>query len=221
MRKPVTEDDLRTSVSYAADALATVSDEQWGGTPSNSEWDRQRILRHVTWAVLGYGSLLATKADGPIDFMLLEHRSDPGVYIINRLEIASEVLIQVTRGVEPSTRGWHPTGRPDAEGFLAMACSEVLLHTYDVVRELDNVFEPPDDVVDRVLARLYPWSPKSTCRWQTMLWASSRASLEGHESPGDNWWFFSSPLEDWDGEIYRRPAGYRRPDIGRPLYFQT
>ncbi len=219
-RQPLTADDLRACVDYAGTALDGVTDAQWDGKPSGSEWDRRRIMRHVTWAVLAYGSLLATRADGPIDFILVAERDDPTVYTVNRMRIASELLIGVTQGVEPTVRAWHPRGRPDSEGYLALAASEVLLHVYDVVKDLGIEFDPDPDVVNRVVQRYFPWAPHDTPPWPTMLWASNRGDLPGHEPIGPDWWSFPSPLEEWDGQLKKRPVDAKLPDIGRPIYTQ-
>lgn len=221
MRQPFTAVDLRNCVELSGVALCAVPQDQWDEQPSNSDWTRRRILRHLTWAILGYASLLALEEDyGPIDFLLLEDRDDPVTYTVNRLKIAAELLIAVARGVEPTARGWHPHGRPDAEGFLAMAGSELTMHVHDVVLDPGVKFRPQDDVVDRLLKRLYPWAPAETPRWQTLLWVTGRAELPGHEMAGSDWRMFSAPLDEWNGEVWRRPPDYKLPDTGRPPIFQ-
>lgn len=221
IRHPVTAEDLGLCCENARTAILEVPDDAWDSYPSNSEWDRRKILRHVTWAILGYASLLATKEDyGPIDFLLLESRRDPAIYTANRLSISVELLIAVTRGNEPTSRAWHPHGTGDAEGFLALACSEISMHLYDVMVDLPDGFRIPDDVASKIVKRLYPWSPTDTEPWETLKWATGRAELAGKEPAGGDWRAFLSPLEEWDGQIWKRPPGYRLPDIGHPPLFQ-
>jgi hypothetical protein len=45
---------------------------------------------------------------------------------------------------------------PDASGFAALACDEMLLHTNDIALGLGTTFDPSRDVCARVLARLFP-----------------------------------------------------------------
>jgi hypothetical protein len=83
-------------------------------------------------------------------------------------------------------------GLADPEGFAAMGVVEVLVHAYDVARGLDLSFDPPADLCDRVLARLFPDAPTDTERWPTLLWATGRGALPGRPVLG-RWRWYAEP----------------------------
>ena len=53
-------------------------------------------------------------------------------------------------------RGIHPAGLADRYGFAAMACTETLVHTWDIACGLGVDFTPPEDIAAKSLARLFP-----------------------------------------------------------------
>jgi hypothetical protein len=69
------------------------------------------------------------------------------------------VLAAVARASKPGVRAFHPAGMADAEGFLAMGCDEILVHTGDIAEGLGIAVAPPADLCQRVVARLFPWAP--------------------------------------------------------------
>ncbi len=87
-------------------------------------------------------------------------------------------------------------------GF-AQATSEILQHTYDIAQGLGLVWQPPDDLCDRVVRRIFPWAPDgeaSPHRWQVLLWACGRVALPEHPRLEPNWWTHPAPLDEWDGK---------------------
>ena len=69
----------------------------------------------------------------------------------------SNVLAAVLRAMPEDARGFHPAGLADRYGFAAMACTETLVHTWDIARGLGVDFTPPEDIAAKSLARLFPW----------------------------------------------------------------
>ncbi|MEU4690245.1 hypothetical protein [Actinoplanes sp. NPDC023714] len=69
----------------------------------------------------------------------------------------------------------------DAEGFAAMGVVETLVHLHDLAGGLGLEWTPPEDLCDRVLWRLFPDAPIGTGRRETLLWATGRGDLPGHE----------------------------------------
>jgi hypothetical protein len=95
---------------------------------------------------------------------------------------AAALLAAVMRGVPPEARGYH--GQPtDAEGFAAMHCDEVLVHSYDIALGLGVAFSPPPDL--------------------TLLWCNGRVALPDHDRLTD-WSWHPAPLSTWDGTRRRR-----------------
>jgi hypothetical protein len=92
----------------------------------------------------------------------------------------------------------------DAEGFVAMGCDEILVHTGDIADGLGITAAPPTDLCARVLARLFPWAPKGTDPWPTLLWANGRAPLGDRGRLDADWYWQCAPLSEWDGAVKRR-----------------
>ena len=97
----------------------------------------------------------------------------------------------------PHLRGFHPYGAPDAEGFAAMACDELLIHGYDAACGLGLKFAPDTNLAARVLARLFPWHAEGLEPWRTLLWANGRIELPGQPRQTD-WRWHSAPLTERD-----------------------
>jgi uncharacterized protein (TIGR03083 family) len=104
----------------------------------------------------------------------------------------------------PDTRGFHPAGAADPEGFAALACDELLVHGRDAAIGLGLPFSPAPDLAARVLARLFPWHRTSEDPWPTLLWANGRIELPGLPRQRE-WRWHPAPLSEWDG----------RPGLGR------
>lgn len=106
-----------------------------------------------------------------------------------------------------SARGFHPMGAADASGFAAMACDELLIHTDDAARGLGATFAPPDDLVEPVLRRLFPWVSPVTEPWPQLRWANGRIALGDRDRlDGSTWAWHCAPLADWDGTVATRPG---------------
>ena len=100
----------------------------------------------------------------------------------------------------PHTRGFHPFGSPDPDGFAAMACDELLVHGNDAARGLGLSFEPDRVLAAAVLARLFPWHRLGPAddAWRVLLWANGRVDLSGRERQV-RWRWHCAPLAEWDG----------------------
>jgi len=74
------------------------------------------------------------------------------------------------------------------------------VHTSDAARGLGLEFEPPEVLTQSVLRRLFPWAPRDTDTWETLLWATGRADLPGLERQ-DHWHPHPAPLSEWDRDV--------------------
>lgn len=162
---------------------------------------------HICQALGAYASNLALGKSDSSPLIPVDEDAAKPVDLPELVRGQTLLLASVARGVPSNTRGWHSAGLPDVEGFLAMGCTEVLLHCWDAVRGTGTEFVADEAVSDHVLQRLFPWipegTPKGTPRWQTLLLATGRDELEGHESPGERWMWQNAPLEEWNGQELR------------------
>lgn len=199
-RKVVTAQDVRASTEYVIEALKHVPGDLWLQEPEGMEWSRHFTLRHCI-EVFGFLSRLLANGES-ITSRTPRTPLDPGIEIqdlLNALPLWGEVLIRVSEASSSSTRGWHPWGSPDPEGYLAQACNEMLLHGHDITHGLEVEVHPSEDLCDRLLNRLYPWAPPEAPRWTTMLWVSGRGELEG-QMRITSWKAHVAPLSEWDGK---------------------
>lgn len=202
-REPVTTDDLARSGLDARNALSRISADDWLERPPNMEWTRLITASHICSALLFYATQLASgvtkpQATVPLDESLMTGEKLPPLVVTQ-----ARLLAAVAESAPPGTRGFHPVGHPDAEGFLAMGSLEILMHTWDAMAGTGVAFVGDEGVADHVLRRLLPWAPTNTPRWQTLLFATGRGELPGRESPGDRWMWHNDILEEWDGREKR------------------
>jgi len=161
-------------------------------------------------------SVVAHAANGPLWYALdlwggpgddaafeLKVRADAAhSALLVSLRSAAQACAASVDAAPAGTLGFHPAGAPDASGFAAMACDELLVHTDDAARGLRLRFAPDPGLAGRVLARLFPWHDPGDDPWQALLWANGRIDLPGRPNQ-EGWTWYCSPLADWDG---RPPA---------------
>ncbi len=198
-REPVTPDDLIAAGIAVRDALVKLSPEQWQEMPPKMTWTRHVTGMHIAHVSNVYAVDLA--AGEPRQFLLLpiDETAGDSAEIPELVRLNTNLLAVVARAVPSGTRGWYPNSLPDAEGFIAMACTEALLHCWDVMNGTDFQFAGDEEVSGRLLDRLFPWCPSDTSRWQTLLFVTGRAELEGYDSPGERWMWHADPMSEWDG----------------------
>ena len=202
-RNPVTTEDLIQSGSDARRALARVGDGLWLEKPPSMEWTRLTTVSHICRAMLFYATQLAGRSDTRVEYILPDETIMVGEKLPDLMMSQVRLLAAVAESAPPESRAWHPTGLPDPEGFLAMGCAEVMLHTWDTVGGTDVQLLGDEGVADRVLQRLFPWVPTDTPRWDTLLFSTGRGELPGYESPSDRWMWHNDVLEMWDGKEKR------------------
>lgn len=120
---------------------------------------------------------------------------------VRTLMTAGRLLAATVDGAGPGERGWHPAGNADPAGFAAMGCDELLVHTADIATATGVPFQPPDEVAEATLRRLFPWAPAEVSPWPGLLWANDRVDLPDRPRPGSGWVWHCAPLSEWDGTI--------------------
>ena len=202
----VEPDDLILAATAVAEAISPVIEGDWSGRAGGIDWTCRQTLDHVPNALLLYAAHLATRAtrglpaprDG--DLMASPRR------LLGVVVETAHILASVGQGVDSSERAFHPAGMADAEGFCAMGCDEILVHGKDIAVGMGVPFDPPVELVARVLARLFPWAPTDVDPWVALLWANGRTELPGHGRLDADWYWQAAPLSEWDGVPGRRES---------------
>jgi len=131
-----------------------------------------------------YAAHLATRATERLPVPRNGDPSQSVAALLRLLGAMGSVLAEVARAAPPHTRAFHPAGMADVSGFLAMGCTETVIHTFDITHGLGKPFRPPDDVVQPVVRRLFPWAPSEGDSWCLLLWATGRCALPDRDRLG-------------------------------------
>ena len=194
----VLPEDVRDTASACRRALELSADADWDRPAGELEWSCRTTLAHVLAALLYYAINLATRST-ELRFSGQADASLPIPELLDALEGRASLLAVVCAAAPPDARGTHDWGMPDASGFAALACDEMLLHTSDIAGGLGVAFDPSRDTCARVLARLFPWAPRDAEPWEALRWANGRSALGERERLAPSWVSHPSPLDEWDG----------------------
>jgi uncharacterized protein (TIGR03083 family) len=202
-RRPLTPVDVRSAAEWATGVLAAVPAGAWA-TPVG-EWTARRVLDHIVDALLFHAALVSRRATGRVT---PPRNGDPTATpadLLDALTGAAALHAAVLAELGDGERAFHPAGRADREGWVGLACTEVLVHTADIAGATGTPLpEVPGDLADAVVERVLPWTPPHRDGWARLLQATGRRSLGDVPPPAADWWWQAAPLGEWDGTPRRR-----------------
>ncbi len=108
--------------------------------------------------------------------------------VTTAIDATGGVLAAVVETTPSSVRGYHPFGNSDASGFAAMGVTELILHTFDILSAHGVAFHPEDEIVSKVLSRIFPNADHSAEPWGELLRLTGRTA----ETRGSRWRWDSS-----------------------------
>jgi len=192
----VTADDLDQAVQLAVAKLREASTADWEGKAGTLDWTCWETGEHLSDAVLSYAVTLGPKIpplDGDVPFQVGKLRADgpeSGIHadrtagpagLAQMIEACGGLLVAMVRTTPPETPAYHGNGTTNPEGFAAMGVVETLVHTHDITEGLGLDWTPPAELCATSLARMFPDAPAGTDPWPTLLWATGRGELPGHD----------------------------------------
>jgi hypothetical protein len=192
------DDLLRVASLCKATLEPFASSGDWSRPAGDLEWSCHATLAHMLSALQYYAVNLATQSESSRSGGQT-NESLPIDILLDAFDGRAVVLASLCASAPAGARGAHEYGRADVDGFIAMGCDEMLIHTDDIAAGLGASFEPPADVCVGVLARLFPWAPRDGEPWATLRWANGRASFGDRTRLGPEWVWHSKPLAEWDG----------------------
>lgn len=207
-RLPVTADDVTLAVRLAVDTLATSPADDWHIPAGSLTWDCWETVEHLSDDLFAYAVQLGPRTPssetevpyrwkpdregGPWNAIFADPEAGTAG-LLQTLEASGALLTAMVRTASPDLRSYHSYGVSDPEGFAAMGVVETLVHLHDVATGLSLSWTPPQDLCDRVLARLFPEAPGDDDRWAVLLWSTGRAGLPGR-APVTSWRWHGAPL---------------------------
>ena len=199
-------EDLLAAAAASRDALAPSLQADWAVRAGDLDWSCHRTLDHIADALVIYSAHLASRARERLPRVRNGNPTLSPAELLRVVEVTAAILAEVVRAAPPGTRAFHPAGLADASGFVAMGCTEILIHTADIAQGLAQPFTPPADLPFRVLRRLFPWAPSDGVAWAVLRWVSGRGTLPGRDRLAPDWYWHCAPLEEWDGTVKKRLA---------------
>jgi RimJ/RimL family protein N-acetyltransferase len=188
--RPINGDDVIQAVAGCTAALRAAVDRDWTAVRAGRvEWDCHATAVHVADDLIAYAANLAGRAqDAYVPFELTLDEGTGNAGLLHVIETTGALLAAAVRTAPPGVRAFHPYPfrSADAEGFAAMGVAEVLLHTHDITEGLGIPYEPPADLVESLLACLFPHVQPGPAPWPTLLWATGRGELPGR-APVTEW----------------------------------
>ncbi len=200
MGETASTEDLLRAAQLCHRTLEPHLDADWSVAAGDLEWDCRETLDHIVTDLWFYAAHLATLAPDHLPFIRDGAPTATLEQLLRLVVTSATVLSRIVEAAPAGARAYHPYGMADPSGFIAMACDEILAHTFDICAGLGVPFEPPADLPAKVVARLFPWTPESEDPWRAFLWCNGRTALEGHERLGSDWGWQCAPLEEWNGE---------------------
>lgn len=205
---PVSGQHVRQAVAYCVDVLGGVPAAQWNDRASGLEWTCWETLEHLADDLLTYTlrfglaqplavprvplRISSDRPDGPANVIFGDHEAGPEG-LLTVVEACGGLLAAIVDTTDATTLAPHVFGASDPEGFAAMGIVETLVHTHDIAQGLADFREPPQDLSERVLARLFPEVSVIDTPWSTLLWATGR--IETPDRPRrTNWRWHGAPL---------------------------
>ncbi|MEV4949130.1 hypothetical protein [Streptomyces sp. NPDC053755] len=193
-------DDLQHAVRLClatlrgASAAGTAAD--WQRPAGSLTWSCWETAEHLADDLFAYAVQIGLEApplDTEVPFLWTRRReggpanvtfADPAAGVPGLLQVVEScgsLLTALVRTAPADRRSYHCHGVSDPAGFAAMGIVEVLVHTHDIALGLGVPWTPPAGLCARTLTRLFPDAPTDTDRWPTLLWATGRGDLEGHD----------------------------------------
>jgi ADP-ribose pyrophosphatase YjhB (NUDIX family) len=216
---PVTAEDLadgvRLVVALLRQPAALAAD--WDRPAGTLEWSCWETAEHLADDLFAYAAQLGPQsppaathlpfawrreAPGkPTSVIFTDRRGGPQDMALV-LEACGALHVAMVRTAPPQARAHHGFGTTDPEGSAAMGLVELFAHAEDLAQGLGLDWSAPAGICARVLTRLFPDAPADTAPWPTLLWATGRGELPGHERR-TRWRWYSAPRAEHEAA---RPA---------------
>lgn len=199
---------VMAAADVVASALVGVAPELVSNRLPDSTWTVRRTVDHIADALVLYGRYVATRATVRLEPLRDGRPEASFAALCDDVSDAASLLARLVDGMGAGEVAYHPAGAADASGWAAMACNEIIVHGHDVGQVAGIDLPIAADLVEVVLARLFPWAPPASAGtpMERLLWCNGRVALPGHPRQDELWYWWCRPLSEWDGVPHRRTA---------------
>lgn len=179
-------ESVQAAAAAAVAALQPGIDADWSVKAGDLEWSVDRTIAHMTGAPAKYAFYLSSRSTRYVAVRVWPEADATRQERLEAIEACAAALAGVAASAPRGAVGFHVTGMQNAEQFLAYACYELLLHTYDVTCGLGLPYEPPEQLCRLVLehelgqlsrrwpALLHPGQNEPRPAWPHLVWLSGR-----------------------------------------------
>lgn len=208
---PLLPSVIEECAALAVATLMPLVAADWSLLARGSEWTCQQALEHISGTVLFFAEDIDPTAPAQLPQQLQRDFATLSVpELLAALTHSAAILRRTLDALPPDARIAHVASMADIEGYTALTCEEILVHTWDITEVLGVTFHPPDALSRRIVARIFPWGPQGeqVDAWNALRWCAGRIALPGNPQLDGNWWRSSAllPADDpsrWDGRPNR------------------
>jgi uncharacterized protein (TIGR03083 family) len=167
-------DAVQAAATAVVAALQPGIDADWQVKAGDLEWTVDRTIAHMTGAPAKYAFYLSSRSTRYVAVRVWPEADATRQERLEAIETCAAALAGVAATAPPDAIGFHSTGMRNAEQFVAMACYELLVHTYDVTCGLGVPYEPPEDLCRLAIENCYPGQDERRPVWPFLVWLSGR-----------------------------------------------
>ncbi|MEE1619861.1 DinB family protein [Zafaria sp. Z1313] len=195
---------VRGVVDDVLGILAGVPDDAWDVPADGLDWSCRETMAHLADTLGFYALQLAGERPPQAGYVALQDpapwtpggheilfwpRPDRGTAGIVECLDATAGLLRAVLATAGARIGYHPFGNADASGFEAMALTETMLHSHEVLTAQGLEFVPSDGACAWTLDRVFPHAQRTGEPWRDLLVATGRTP----ETRGARWRWYSAP----------------------------
>jgi hypothetical protein len=168
-------DSVEAAAAAAVAALQPGVDADWSVRAGDVEWSVDRTIAHMTGAPAKYALYLSSRSTRYVAVSVMPAVDATRQERLEAIEGCAAALAGIAATAPGDAFGFHVSGMRNAEQLLAMACKELLIHTYDVTRGLGLPYEPPEDLCRLVVEHCFPAGhDEQRPVWPLLVWLSGR-----------------------------------------------
>lgn len=186
-RKEPGAGDVRLATRLCRKQLELHEDQDWGLRAGSLDWSCRETAAHISDALGFYTAHLAGHATEWLKFDVVPHADATPRHLVRLVEAMGAALAAVFEDTAEDVRAFHHSGMWNRSGVAAMGCLETLVHTGDISVGLGIAFDPPGELCQRVIDRLFAGAPRDPDPWTVLWWATGRGEYPGKVRLGPEW----------------------------------